>query len=197
MMRIFVWIPLPGIPWNSQCPKPQGKTILLRARKFYSYQMHEGFFMSVDFVTGSHTLGPFLRVTNPAKFSVGNACLPSTISILRELQDFSSTDKPSVANIWQNLLYWPVSFQVFSSGSWVFQEMWTPACLWSASKYVATPFLMSALEELRNAVFQFLFEKAFFGSWIYLKMPINLELFIITWNLMLRELLTLFVITEY
>lgn len=37
---------------------------------------------------------------------------------------------------------------------------------------------MSAVEELHNTVFQFLFEKAFFsGSRIYLEMSINLELF--------------------
>lgn len=194
MMRMFVWIPFPGIPWDSQWPKPQGTTALLRARKVYSYQMHGVFLMSVDSVIAYHPPGAFLRVTKAARLSVGNACLPSTVSILRGLQDLSSTDQSSVSNAWQNLLQCPVSFQAFSSGLCVFQEMWAPACLWSANKYVATPFLMSLVEELHNTVFPFLFEA---GSWIYTKMSIPLEFFIITWNLMLVELLSLFVIAQY
>ena len=74
--------------------------------------------------------------------------------------------------------------------------MWTLTWLWSANKYGATPFLMSVAGRtgLRNTVFQLLFEA---GSWIYLKMSINLELFLIIWNLVLVELLTLFVLPQH
>lgn len=71
--------------------------------------------------------------------------------------------------------------------------MWTPTCLSNANKYGASPFLMSVAGRsgLPNTVLQLLFES---GSWIYLKMFINVELFLITWNSVLVELLTLFVL---
>jgi len=67
MTKKFAWIQFSGIPWDSQWPKSQGNTSLLRTRKIQSYQMDEGFRIFVDIKITYHTLWAFIRVTKAAR----------------------------------------------------------------------------------------------------------------------------------